>query len=98
MQAVDRLLELLETLRVWVDETPPTDQPQRFGNKAFSQWLKKVSDVRPRLLFMVFLFEQYFFCTQNTETLIEKLLPDSRLGAVVELKVYFLRKCCISLE
>ena len=34
----DKLLELLDTLSMIIDETPPVDQPQRFGNKAFRTW------------------------------------------------------------
>ncbi|KAF4518707.1 hypothetical protein B566_EDAN013726, partial [Ephemera danica] len=33
---------LLENLSCWIDETPPIDQPQRFGNQAFRTWYKKL--------------------------------------------------------
>lgn len=29
----------------WIDETPPVDQPSRFGNKAFRTWYAKVDQV-----------------------------------------------------
>lgn len=39
------IYQVLEHFNTLIDETPPIDQPQRFGNKAFAQWLNKVSDV-----------------------------------------------------
>lgn len=44
-EKVSKALELLETLDKWIDETPPIDQPQRFGNKAFKLWYKKLQEV-----------------------------------------------------
>lgn len=29
------LLNVLDTISQWVDDIPPIDQPQRYGNKAF---------------------------------------------------------------
>ena len=36
---------MLDQLINWIDEVPPIEQPQRFGNKAFKTWLNKVKDV-----------------------------------------------------
>ncbi|XP_048469736.1 serine/threonine-protein phosphatase 2A activator [Rhincodon typus] len=55
---VEKLIMLLNTLDKWIDETPPVDQPSRFGNKAFRTWYSKlekeaenlVSSVIPREL------------------------------------------------
>ncbi|KAH7941933.1 hypothetical protein HPB49_018588 [Dermacentor silvarum] len=44
------LLSVLDTLDRWVRETPPVNQPQRFGNTAFRTWLRKVNDESRRLL------------------------------------------------
>lgn len=49
-QAVQRITELLEKLSKWVDEIPPIQQPQRFGNKAFKTWLTKVKENSKDLL------------------------------------------------
>lgn len=38
------LLNLIKKLSGWVDEVPPIQQPQRFGNKAFKTWLTKVRE------------------------------------------------------
>ncbi|ESN96327.1 hypothetical protein HELRODRAFT_163378 [Helobdella robusta] len=43
-ETVEGLLELLKTMDVWLDEIPPLDQPQRYGNKAFRDWFKKVQE------------------------------------------------------
>lgn len=29
------LLNMLDTISQWIDDIPPIDQPQRYGNKAF---------------------------------------------------------------
>lgn len=39
------ILNMLVKLSQWVDEIPPIQQPQRFGNKAFKNWLDKVREV-----------------------------------------------------
>lgn len=39
---VDKLLTLLLTVDSWIDDIPPVDQPQRFGNKAFKQFYDKL--------------------------------------------------------
>lgn len=39
---VQNLLKLFEKLSTMVDETPPIDQPQRFGNKAYRDWFEKL--------------------------------------------------------
>lgn len=43
-ERVMKLMEVLETLDKWVDETPPLEQPQRFGNRAFRTWQQRVVD------------------------------------------------------
>lgn len=44
-QTVEKLLDLLETLDRWINETPPVDQPSRFGNKAYRAWYAKLDQV-----------------------------------------------------
>lgn len=43
-ETVQKLSDLIDKLIGWVDEIPPTDQPQRFGNKAFRDFYKKLKD------------------------------------------------------
>lgn len=46
LQAIEKLVALLNTLDRWIDETPPVDQPSRFGNKAYRTWYAKLDEVR----------------------------------------------------
>lgn len=39
-----KLVEMLEKLEKLAIETPPIDQPQRFGNAAFKSWYQKMKD------------------------------------------------------
>ncbi|PWA15589.1 hypothetical protein CCH79_00020745, partial [Gambusia affinis] len=41
-ETVEKLLGLLGTLDRWINETPPVDQPSRFGNKAYRTWFSKL--------------------------------------------------------
>jgi len=43
---IAKLVDLLDKFSGWVDEIPPIEQPQRFGNKAFREWSKRLKDVR----------------------------------------------------
>ena len=43
-ESIKKLVQLLEQVDRWIDEIPPTDQPQRFGNKSFRMWLQRLSD------------------------------------------------------
>ena len=40
---------MLDTMNSWIDEIPPTDQPQRFGNKAFRTWCNRLEEVRDNI-------------------------------------------------
>ncbi|XP_065355726.1 serine/threonine-protein phosphatase 2A activator [Calliphora vicina] len=37
------LIEIFDKLNAFIDETPPIEQPQRFGNKAFRAWSRKMN-------------------------------------------------------
>ncbi|CAH1113783.1 unnamed protein product [Psylliodes chrysocephalus] len=41
---IEKLCVLLETLNGWIDEIPPVQQPQRFGNQAFKVWYNRLKD------------------------------------------------------
>ena len=43
---VQGLIDLLKTLTLWIEEIPPLQQEQRFGNKAFRDWYTKLQKVR----------------------------------------------------
>ena len=50
-QSVEKFVKILDTLSGWVDDIPPIDQPQRFGNKAFRQWHDKLKEVWSEIYF-----------------------------------------------
>jgi len=58
------MVSLLDKLDVWIEETPPIEQPQRFGNQAFKTWYKKVKEV---------LFYCFFFFPNNLEFVLCKV-------------------------
>lgn len=41
---VDQVLKVIEHLNRLVDDTPPIDQPQRFGNMAYRDWHRKMKE------------------------------------------------------
>lgn len=45
------LIGIFDKLNALVDETPPTDDQQRFGNKAFRAWSRKMNHVSTRQFF-----------------------------------------------
>ena len=53
---IAKVVTLLDSLDRLIDETPPTDQPQRFGNKSFRTWFQKIQDVRYFLLILFISF------------------------------------------
>lgn len=43
-ETIQKLSSLIDKLLIWVDEIPPIDQPQRYGNKAFRDFYKRLKD------------------------------------------------------
>ena len=44
-EAVAKVLKLLDKLSESIEKYPPHEQPQRFGNKAFTDWWLNLRDV-----------------------------------------------------
>ena len=42
-EPVLKISAILSKLDGWIDEIPPVDQPQRFGNRAFKDWLSRLN-------------------------------------------------------
>jgi serine/threonine-protein phosphatase 2A activator len=40
-----KTLALLDKLEQWIEEIPPLQTPQRFGNLAFRTWGKRLEEV-----------------------------------------------------
>lgn len=49
-QLVENMISMLDKLDKWIDEIPPIEQPQRFGNKAFRLWYNRVVEEKESLL------------------------------------------------
>jgi len=47
---VGKLVDMLAKLSTFVDEVPPIEQPQRFGNKAFRSWYERLQSSADELL------------------------------------------------
>lgn len=47
---MQKLIDMLGILNSWIDEFPPIDQPQRFGNKAFKSFHEKLLNQSKNLL------------------------------------------------
>lgn len=43
-QTVEKIIQMLEEMEKWVQDFPPIEQPQRFGNKAFRDWFARLSE------------------------------------------------------
>ncbi|KNC99957.1 uncharacterized protein SPPG_05329 [Spizellomyces punctatus DAOM BR117] len=41
-ETVQKILDMLNTLDKWIDDIPPLESPQRFGNKAFRTWIQRL--------------------------------------------------------
>lgn len=52
------ICDLLEILDKWIDDIPPIEQPQRFGNKAFRTWSAKLKAVS-YVYFLLFYTARY---------------------------------------
>ncbi|KAJ8965190.1 hypothetical protein NQ317_008728 [Molorchus minor] len=53
-EAINKISSLLDTLSNWIDEIPPIQQPQRFGNQAFRTWFNKLKNDARLLLQDIF--------------------------------------------
>ena len=49
-EAVNKTLEMLDTLSSWIDEIKLEEQQQRFGNQAFRIWHSQLKDESEKLL------------------------------------------------
>ncbi|KAJ3038734.1 Serine/threonine-protein phosphatase 2A activator [Rhizophlyctis rosea] len=49
-ETTKNLLALLDKLNAWIDEIPPFESPQRFGNKAFRVWVQRLEENADSLL------------------------------------------------
>lgn len=76
-QSVENLLNILNKLSEWVDEIPPVQQPQRFGNTAFRTWLQKLRENSNSLLSTLVKDESQ--CEEISVYLIESFGNETRI-------------------
>ncbi|XP_023011968.2 phosphotyrosyl phosphatase activator [Leptinotarsa decemlineata] len=53
-EEINKLVGVLDTINQWIDDIPPVQQPQRFGNIAFRDFYKKLKDQAIPLLQTIF--------------------------------------------
>lgn len=42
---ISGLVGVLDQLSAWIDQVPPSEQPQRYGNKSFRIWMERLETV-----------------------------------------------------
>ncbi|KAJ3151182.1 hypothetical protein HDU86_006173 [Geranomyces michiganensis] len=50
----EKILEVLGQLDAWIDEIPPQESPQRFGNKSFRTWIDRLEANAERLTVLIY--------------------------------------------
>ena len=45
--SIQKSIQLLDTIEIWIDQIPPQPTPQRFGNLAFRSWGNRLKSVLP---------------------------------------------------
>lgn len=48
--SVNNVVQMLNKFDEWITEIPPTEQPQRFGNKSFRTWHERLQQVGASIL------------------------------------------------
>ncbi|KAJ3120208.1 Serine/threonine-protein phosphatase 2A activator [Nowakowskiella sp. JEL0407] len=49
-ESVQKIIDFLAILNSWIEEIPPLEGPQRFGNKAFKSWVERLEEKISELL------------------------------------------------
>lgn len=88
--SVQKLRSLLEQTETYIDEAPPDPGPRRFGNVSFRKWYQLLED-RVEGLLKEFVSEEVLgFRTAGGKSSHEDRGDGRTLGAIDELKAYFL--------
>ncbi|XP_048775727.2 serine/threonine-protein phosphatase 2A activator-like [Ostrea edulis] len=78
-KTTENLLAMLEKISKWIDEIPPVDQPQRFGNKAFRDFFKRLKE-NAETLVMESIGDNFEACIPEVSTyLFEAVGNDTRI-------------------
>jgi len=74
-----KILQLLDRLDRWIDEIPPTDQPQRFGNQSFRLWYSKLKNESTNLLMETLPQELHYTIPEIETYLVESVGNSTRI-------------------
>ncbi|XP_034474976.1 serine/threonine-protein phosphatase 2A activator [Drosophila innubila] len=70
-EMLHKLLGLFDQLEKLVEQHPPLDQPQRFGNKAYRDWARKMREQLPELLGQVLPTSKHKYLDELLQYLME---------------------------
>nr|XP_022323585.1 serine/threonine-protein phosphatase 2A activator-like isoform X1 [Crassostrea virginica] len=78
-QTIENLVAMIDKMSKWIDEIPPIDQPQRFGNKAFRDYFKRVKENAEALVSEA-IGDEFQACIPEISTyLVESIGNDTRI-------------------
>lgn len=49
--AIGNVIKMLNEFDEWITQIPPTEQPQRFGNKSFRIWHERLQQVKNNIFY-----------------------------------------------
>lgn len=81
------MLHLLDTLDLWIEEIPPLQTPQRFGNLAFRTWGQRLEEVQSYLHFR---WQSISSLKQKCDTLLWELLGEEYRPVLPFVKPYLM--------
>ncbi|XP_042221563.1 serine/threonine-protein phosphatase 2A activator-like isoform X2 [Homarus americanus] len=94
------LLKMLDTISQWIDEIPPIDQPQRYGNKSFREFYSKLKENGEDLLRETLPEEFHVAVPEVVVYLIESVGNSTRIdyGTGHELSFILFLTCLFKIE
>ncbi|KAK3088570.1 hypothetical protein FSP39_020725 [Pinctada imbricata] len=76
---VEKLMDMLDQLMKWIEEIPPIDQPQRFGNKAFRDFFQRLKENSEALVKDCIDEKFHRSCPEVSVYLVESIGNDTRI-------------------
>lgn len=86
--AIGNVIKMLNEFDEWITQIPPTEQPQRFGNKSFRIWHERLQQVNIIYFYMKIFKIFWLIIFQNGITKLQKVLPQKLHRAVPEIVQY----------
>lgn len=82
------IVQMLNEFDEWITQIPPTEQPQRFGNKSFREWHERLQQVNIYYFYIAIFKIYWFIIFQNGIAELQKVLPEKLHRAVPEIVQY----------